>query len=558
MPFLRRIAPDWLTLVSAFLITLSAPPWDLAPLMWFALVPWFAAIHRAPTTGRAFAQGLWLSVFFTLSAFHWVGYVLHEFGGLPWALAGLFLSLFSLGAQPQYLLFAPIRHWLLKRSDAASLGFTRGLPVYLGLAFLFCGMEWALPKLFKDTLGHVFYEHEHLRQVADLGGAILLTLIVYVVNEGLWMLALRVLERKEPSVWPAIRKSLPQLALGLGLALAAWGYGLARLPEIRRAQENPKHQITFAAIQANIGDFDKVASERGVRGAAEKIIRTYFEMSDQALKASPRPDAIIWPETSYPSTFRTPDTTDELSRDQRVERFARDRGVPLLFGGYDRQGPKDFNTFFFLSPEVENGSDLQIYHKNKLLLFGEYIPMADKIEFLDRAFPQVGNFGRGLGPEVLTLKLPNHPIGEVKVGPIICYEALFPNFVIDEVRRGAQLILNITNDSWFGPYGEPQLHLALSAFRSIETRTAQVRSTNTGISALIWPDGEITQRTRIGVPEILSVTAPVIDPIPTLMMVWGDWFGAFAMAVGLALVGAVWASTRERSPVAVPVAARKG
>ncbi|MEO7161886.1 MAG: apolipoprotein N-acyltransferase, partial [Bdellovibrionia bacterium] len=226
--------------------------------------------------------------------------------------------------------------------------------------------------------------------------------------------------------------------------------------------------------------------------------------------------------------FRQPYTQLETVINERVENYVRDHGVPLLFGGYDRQHNKEFNTFFFLQPTGQ----LQTYHKSKLLMFGEYIPGAESIQFFKDAFPQVGNFGHGVGPQVLELTTQNGN-KTTRVAPIICYEALFTNFLVDSARNNSQLILNITNDSWFGQWGEPQLHLALTIFRSIETRLPMLRSTNTGISTLITANGEITHATGIGTQEIMNVNVPITPPIWSLVKAWGDWFGPFALVMGL-------------------------
>ena len=305
-------------------------------------------------------------------------------------------------------------------------------------------------------------------------------------------------------------------------------------------------------IQANIGDFEKIAAEQGLRGANERVLSTFFDLSDEALAKTPKPAALIWPETSYPGTFRTPESADDLARDQKIENFVRSRGVPLYFGGYDHFSRKDFNAFFFLSPKlaVAGGeSDLQIYRKNMLLLFGEYIPGADQFKFLANAFPEVGNFGRGPGPVVLRVPTSDPKTPILAVGPIVCYEALFPWYVLAAARQGSDLILNITNDSWFGPFGEPALHLALTTFRSIETRLPQLRSTNTGISALILPTGEISQSTAIGEATSMNATVPLIEPISTLMKNWGDWFGPTCLIIFLlgALAHALWPGNPRES-----------
>jgi apolipoprotein N-acyltransferase len=215
----------------------------------------------------------------------------------------------------------------------------------------------------------------------------------------------------------------------------------------------------------------------------------------------------------------------------------RSRKVPLLFGGYDQKDGKDFNAFFFLSPEPIPGfpgdEDMQVYRKNILLLFGEFIPGAEQIAWIRNQFPQVGNFGRGPGPQVFKVRSAKGQ--DVVFSPIICYEALFSDYVIKAARAGSQLILNITNDSWFGPWGEPELHLSLTVFRGIETRLPQLRSTNTGISTLVLPSGEMPQRTGIGTQEVMNATVPLITPVWTLMKTLGDWFGLTALLTGAAL-----------------------
>lgn len=545
---LRQIAPDWRTIVSALLIVLSFPPFDLYFLIWFALVPWFFVLHGASTPRRALVQGLWLSFLMTLGGFSWVAFVLHQFAGLPWAVAIIGLLLFGLICQPQFLIFAPAFTFFHKRLDASRRTGLTMLAAGAFFALTYSGVDWILPKLFVDTLGHSFYQAHRLRQAADIGGAHLLTFIVLLVNYAIWWLALNFQQTRRRGVWQfggALPPATPLLIVAAIASGSAWIYGSTRYSALQGIIQNPVEKLQAAVIQGNIGDIEKLASEKGIRSAAEKVVGTLLGMSDHALSTGDRkPDVVIWPETSYPSTFRTPQTPDELARDQLVERFVQERQIPLLFGGYDRMGGEDFNSLFFLHPQpvqLEKGetSDQQVYHKNILLLFGEYIPGMEHIQFLKDLFPQIGNFGRGEGPEVFNVPLaptPEHPDRTdrvLKTGPIICYEALFPNYVIDAARMGSQMILNITNDSWFGPYQEPQLHLSLVIFRSIETRLPQLRSTNTGISALILPDGTISHQTRIGEPEIMNVSVPLIAPVSTLMLKWGDWFGPHALALGL-------------------------
>lgn len=553
-----QAAPDWRTLLSAILIVFSFPPWDLSFLIWIALIPWLWALQRASGYRKAFIEGAWLSFFMTLGGFYWIHYVLTQFAGLPFSMGLLGLILFAIIGQPQFYFFALLYQGSKKlMADLEQECRWKYAAAAVVMAFLYTGVDWAVPKLFRDTLGHSLYNAHDLRQSADIGGAFLLTWLIFLTNDIGGTLLRRLIRRQEPSIWPALQMSGPQ-ALIVGLLLGATViYGHFRNREIDRIMARSRgSEFQLAVVQGNIGDFEKLAAWNGIRAAANQVLESFFSLSDQALKLNPRPQGLIWPETAYPSTFRTPQTTEEFSRDQKLERFVRDRGITLLFGGYDQRDGKDFNAFFFLSPrprsELLPENDLQIYRKNILLLFGEYIPGADWFPAIRSAFPQVGFFGQGPGPEVFEIPLESRTL---RVGPIICYEALFPNYILEATRRGSQLILNITNDSWFGPRGEPHLHLALTVFRSIEARLPQLRATNTGISALILPNGEITQPTPVYQAAILNASVPVIPPVPTVMLAWGDWFGPFALStalVGWIAYAAVLYRRRRFSPALSP------
>ncbi len=528
--------PSLMTLLSAVFLAASFPPWNLAGCMTFALVPWLLALLKTSSRREAVLQGVLLSTSFSCLTFYWVAGTLHEFGMMSWPPALLLFLLFAPLNQPIFILGAiPLRECLLrltsKDSKAPALS---GLFLLVAAALLYSGVDTLFPKLFRDTLGHAFHDSSRIRQVADLGGASLLTFLVMASNLALAAFLRRVREREERSVWPAWAASRPSLLLAFVLWAAAWGYGYQREKQVLRWMQNPRHTFQAALIQGNIGDFEKVAAEKGVRGAARKILDTYFSLSDEALTLQPKPEVVIWPETAYPSTFRTPMTSDELLRDQQVEAWTRSRKVPILFGGYDHSSGLDYNALFFLHPEPKFGfpasQDLAVYRKNILLMFGEYLPGGSWFPFLKNLFPMVANFGRGVGPETIAIPIDSNRV--VRTGPIICYEALFPSYILDAARKGSELILNITNDSWFGDTAEPELHLSLTRFRSIEARVPQLRGTNTGISALVLPDGSIARSTPTFRPGILNVTVPVLPPLGSLQVRWGDWFPGFSLLVG--------------------------
>jgi apolipoprotein N-acyltransferase len=518
--------PDPLSLVSAVLIVLAFPPWNLWPFIWVALVPWFFVLDRATSLKQAFVQGVWLSVFMSLLGFHWVAHTLTEFGNLPSVVGFLGLLIFSLFCQPQFYIFAWIR-WTrvrpqLRVYESYSSPFRLVLLGALS-ALLYVGIDWACPKVFMDTLGHALWSAKYLRQVADWGGVSSLTFLIFLVNDAIYFL----ISRKEFS--GVVRQ---KMILALSLGLIFWGYGYFRWGQINQIlQESASQGVQVAAIQANIGDFEKVAAERGLAGAAYQVLDSYSSLTRDSMRLDPKPQLVVWPETSYPSTFGKPHSETESRLEGLVQDLVKEIQIPLLFGGYDTLRGKDFNSFFFLSPQ----NRLQAYHKNILLAFGEYLPGADSIELIRKSFPQVGNFGRGQGPEVIPIQYSDR-LGQtqiLKIAPIICYEALFSDFVIASARQGSQVIFNITNDGWFGDWGEPQLHLALTTFRSIETRLPLFRSTNTGISALILPNGEISNSTEIGARTAMNTWIPLSPPISTVLKSWGDWFGPTSLLVGI-------------------------
>ena len=515
-----------ITLLSAVLTVLAFPHWDQGYLIFFALAPLFYSFSIQKNARGAVIHGLGFAFAMTMGGFYWVAHSLQHYGGLPVFISILGLIFFGFICQPQIPVFAWIFfHYTKKRKTSADYPFV----FLLALALLYTGIDWIMPKLFQDSFGHSQYLNRYMRQGADIGGVHFLTFLIVLWNLALWVFF----------KWKSWR---PLLASGL-LLLANLGYGWYRENQITQMLNQNPPRVTLAAIQANIGDFDKIAAEKGVREAAFKVLESYLKLSQQALTLTPKPQAIIWPETAYPSVFRQPRTAAELERDQGVEKFVRQSQTPLLFGGYDTdtRSKQDSNAFFFLHPRpipMNQGpeQDLRIYKKNVLLMFGEYIPGAEWIPQFKTWFPQVGYFLRGPGPEVLDIKTGDPQFPTLKVGPIICYEALFPNYVIMAARQGSQLILNITNDSWFGKYGEPYLHFALTVFRGIETRLPQLRATNTGISALVLPDGEIIQKTGVFEETIFNVQVPILPKMQTLVLLLGDWFGYFALGVGFLLL----------------------
>ena len=512
---LKRIGMDPWTLLSGFLMVISFPPFDLSPLIYVAWLPWFVALDRSQTLKQRMLQGFWLCFLMSIGGFYWVSYTIAQFGKLPLFVGILGLLIFACFNQIQVTLFSAAYHFLLP--------LRRVKPIHwmLTCAFVYTCIDGFTPKIFMDTVGHSQYNLAWIRQLTEWGGALSLTLVIMSFNFGLYLL---VLDRSE------LRH---RIAFGVGMAFLVMTlvYGSTRYYQIQARIENPERTLQLAALQANVGDFHKVAAMMGVRGAIFTVLNRHIEMGEKALKLEPKPEGIVWPETAYPGTFGNSRSSTGKKMESMMYDFLDSAQVPLLFGGYDRDIPtrQEFNSFFMLTRDR-----LQSYRKSVLLPFGEYIPLADLFPIIKRKFPQVGFFGRGPGPSTYEVNFGAKKT--VRITPMICYEALVSSFASAAAKKDSELFVNVTNDSWFGRYSEPQIHLAQTTFRSIETRLPQLRATNTGISALIDQTGAIQKPTGIYTQEILNVTIPLFKSDYGLLAKWGEWFRVFALLMSVALL----------------------
>ncbi|NRD50141.1 apolipoprotein N-acyltransferase, partial [Corallococcus exiguus] len=312
------------------------------------------------------------------------------------------------------------------------------------------------------------------------------------------------------------------------------GYGWVRLGQVRSAVHSAP-SLVVGAVQANITNIEKLAAEQGTYEVVRNILDTHYAMSDALLRSGPL-DLLVWPETVYPTTFGTPKSEDGGALDDEIRSWVAERGVPLVFGTYDLDGEREFNAAMFLGPSATGELAQSAYRKTMLFPLTEWVPDAVDTSSLRAMLPWTGRWKRGPGPRLVDFRLNGGRV--LKVAPLICYEAVFPNYVAAEVRQGADLILTLSNDSWFSGTPAPRLHLMHAAFRSIETRTAQVRVTNSGISAFIDPAGtwtsELVDNQRAG--TVMHV--PAADRLSSLAGAWGDWLGPVALV--LAVVLGVW------------------
>jgi apolipoprotein N-acyltransferase len=506
--FFKKYSPgrySW-PLFSGILIGTSYipfPPWALL----FCYIPlWLFLFRRAKTWKEGFAAGWWTQ--FTLSAigFHWIAYVTHRFGGFPWIVSLVVLFLFAAFVH----LYIPLVsaavvvlkerfHWTLPRTLAVSA---------LSLSLI----ERVWPSIFPWHLGYTLLAAKlPAFQWADVIGFEGLSTLVLLLNA--WV------------AWIWLQRKNRRLAGSHALALLAAVVVINVSGNFHAAPwQSFNRKVQVSIIQANIGDLEKVMAEKG-QGFQDEIVNTFLRLSLDAVKETPTTELLIWPETAFP------DYLDDFNHDSRIRRKLSlglmPLGKTLLAGAYakdhpDTQGPRLTYNALFLVDSAGNKIG-EPYHKTDLLAFGEYLPLSESFPSLLKLLPFIANFGRGKGPEVLIYP---HPEGEIKIGGQICYEGLYPEFTRGLALKQADVLVNVTNDAWFGQPAEPQQHLYMTLARAIEVRRPLLRSTNTGVSTAILANGDVLKQSPLhsewyGSYDILLRR----NPPTTAFVLWGhfDW-----------------------------------
>jgi apolipoprotein N-acyltransferase len=447
----------------------------------------------------------WIAQFLmTLIGFNWVSYTVHEFGHFPWPAAILILLLYASFANLHVALAGVLWWWLtrvLKLRPHARLWL---LPVAMAT------MERSYPMIFDWNFGYTWlWAKVPAYQLADVVGFIGLSSIGFFFN-ALALKAYLGYRERSPSWW---RPVVALMALFGALNVLGWW----------RQHTLPATDSSFKVLltQANISNQEKLAS---LTGAAYRdvVLRRHDRLTKQALSSGPV-DFIVWPETAFPDLISEQHLA--LGYAHQLKPLLHDYASVLITGGWGQTENRQLaNSLFALSRDGEILDHR--YDKSILLAFGEYLPLGDVFPKLKKWLPQVGDFARGPGPTVLTLN-------DHRVGVQICYESLFDDFTRSLSVQGAQWLVNLTNDAWYGRWQQPYQHAYVTMARAIEVRRPMVRSTNTGISSVILANGEILVESPLyeewaQVVEVLYLRNPPLTPftrwghslVPILMFIF--------------------------------------
>ncbi|NTX52256.1 apolipoprotein N-acyltransferase [Myxococcus sp. CA039A] len=509
------------TTLALWVFSLLRMPWTL--LGWVALVPWLVVVDRARSSREALLLGAGLSVTFSAAVLGWFPGALQSYSGAPLWLCWLLMLLLAPVFQLQFPVTALARQ-LARRAVGNRAGW---LPPMVSV-LVYVGVEWLAPKPFADTLGQGFVYSERLRQFADVAGAPGLTLALLFVNECVFAMGRAFRTRGAPG-------ALKPLVAAVALVVVMLGYGSFRLAQYV-VERSTQTALVVGAVQANIINYEKLKAEHGTYEVVRMILDTHYALSDSLLREAPL-DVLIWPETVYPTPFGVPKSEAGAELDAEISAYVAARNVPLIFGSYDVEGGKEFNAAMFLSPGDKEGEapTRKVYRKSKLFPLTEWVPELIDSPGLREWLPWTGRWSPGAGPRTVLLKRRDGRI--LRVAPLICYDTLFPSYVADEATATADLLLTLSNDSWFGGTPGPRLHLTHAVFRSIETRRPQVRVTNSGVSALIDDTGEILTEIGDGQRGTAVMRVPWHTAGYFLARRWGNWLGPVALVMAVALLG---------------------
>ena len=495
-PKLQQVS---LALASAVLLIASFPNVNQPWCAWIALVPWLVLLRRNPHPFR----WSWLTGFlFFLGSMWWLVHVTIIAWVILCASLAVYFGIFAWIAR---------RALIVQRASVLKPLVLAALWVVLEYlrSHLLSGLGWNL-------LAYSQTSWRLLIQCADLTGAWGVSFLIVLVNTAIatWLTA----ETPRKGRMTAVR-------IAAAAMLAAISYGAWRLPQVA-----PRQTVRVAVVQGNIPQ-----EEKWDEGNREWILERYESLTNEASKDHPQ--LIVWPETSVPGFLGL-----EEPMSSELLKFAGGLKAPLLVGAprstFNGTAWRTTNAAMLL----EQGGIRRWYDKLHLVPFGEFIPLERQLPWLRRVLPPIGDFAPGHDETVFSINRSRFEVQgsratlepsalnlELKFSVLICFEDVFPDLARRFVRRGAQALIVITNDAWFGPTAAAYQHAQASIFRAVELRVPVVRAANTGWSGCMTPSGwwlgsvQDESGAELFVEGHHTCELP-LGPAESVYLRWGDWF----------------------------------
>lgn len=442
----------------------------LTPLSLFgAVLGWGAAALLAALLGAISLRGAYLFGFVSLTlGFHWLYRTIADFGGFSPLAAGAIFALYVAVSALQFPLATQLVRALPSRLDMLALR----------VPLAWASVEVLAPRIFPWQFGHTQIAVLPLAQIADLAGVTTISFLMLWVTDGV----------RRAVFGAPTRVIMAPLVCG-ALAIA---YGTFRISQFEQLLASaPRQEI--ALVQANVS----IQEKHDIKFFARNTER-YIALSETVA----RPGLlIVWPETVITEWVHT--GVGNVRNDPRLPVLGE--GASLLTGSLTFDTPERYyNSALAVT---SSGAIPYPYHKRILMPFGEYTPFGSVFPWLKRMNATAGDFTAGESVTVF-----RYPIGDRQLGvaPLICYEDIIPGMARSATREGAALLVNLTNDAWFGHTAAPYQHHMIAAFRAIENRRTLLRSTNSGLTAVVDPLGRTVAQLPIFSDGVLEHEAALL------------------------------------------------
>ncbi len=468
----------FMALISGLLLTAGFPPFNIFPVAWIALIPFLFSL-RDKSLKASFKLGIVMGMSYFLGTIYWVYHSMHVYGYLPLYISILIVILLCLYLSVYIGLFSMLFTHLSDNSRIPSLLIAPAIWVTMEYirTYALTGYPWSL-------LGYSQYTFLPIIQIADITGVYGISFLIVAVNGAIFDIA---------SLWSKKRSGHTPFPSGLSIKLcsfilaitiiASLMYGMGRL-----GQELTESKVRISVVQGNIPQ-DKKWDMKFQR----EVVDTYKELTQQVL--SDNPDIIIWPETAVPFVFG-----NNMHFTKEVTDFQKSLDTYLLFGSIvPNKDSQMTNSSLLFSSE---GELISTYSKIHLVPYGEYVPLRKFLPFIDKLTVGTGDFASG--EDYVIMETPYASIGN-----LICYEIIFPNLVRKFADKGANLLVTITNDAWFGRTSAPYQHFSMAVLRAVENRVPVARAANTGISGFIDSRGRIISQSDIFVEAAFTETVSI-------------------------------------------------
>lgn len=491
-------------LFSGLIQAVISPPLNW---LWLHLISWVPAfwVFSFLDGRRAFLAGWLVGISANLAIFYWLPITAHNYLAIPVLLTPLLLLLFAAGVGFYVAVFS----WGFQHIRRISGSFWP-----FAVAAWFCALEFLMPQLFTYYQGVAWYQQPEIFLVSSVTGVSGVSFLVILTNA-------LVLQLLEAALWQRKERMalIANMTVYACMLLLVFTYSLKRMDHIAQV-EAEAGEIEVALIQPNYSVERKQILQRETSGS---FARDLIALSRQIAATTPDPvDVYIWPENALPGS-------PAKDSHEPVLDFARQQGAEIWTGAtYQERHRAHTGVYRNSAFRIDARGNIDTrYDKTLLIPFGEYVPFRDVLPGADRIHLP-GNFNAGVGPVV-------HKVDLAKFSFLICYEVIKSGYVRKAILDGADLLVNVSGDVRSGNHSEQSQYLMLAAVQSAQYGVPQVRSTSTGISAIVDARGMITAKTKVFERGGLVGTVRPVQ-VESIYAKHGDWFAALCITFSIILL----------------------